>query len=76
MNVNTLSYYPALKQRNTRTLFMNRMQSTADVELEYIRYLVDVACVGGVPLSYNKWRLAVMLLKLKQIEELTKQIKN
>ena len=54
---------------------MNRMQSTADVELEYIRYLVDVACVGGTPLSYNKWRLAVMLIKLKQIEELTKQIK-
>ena len=54
---------------------MNRMQSTADVELEYIRYLVDVACVGGVPLSYNKWRLAVMLIKLKQVEELTKQIK-
>ena len=54
---------------------MNRMQSTADVELEYIRYLVDVACVGGVPLPYNKWRIAVMLIKLKQIEELTKQIK-
>ena len=54
---------------------MNRMQSTTDVELEYIRYLVDVACVGGVSLSYNKWRLAVMLIKLKQIEELTKQIK-
>lgn len=55
---------------------MNKMQSMADVELEYIRYLVDVACVGGVPLSHNKWRLAVMLIKLKQIEELTKQIKN
>ena len=75
MSANTLCYYQALKQGNTRTLFMNRMQSTADVELEYIHYLVDVACVGGVPLSYTKWRLAVMLIKLKQIEELTKQIK-
>ena len=54
---------------------MNRMHSTKDVELEYIRYLVDVACVGGTPLSYNKWRLALMLVKMKQIEELTKQIK-
>ena len=52
-----------------------RIESTTDVELEYIRYVVEMSALGNVALSYNKWRLALLALKMQQIEELTKRIK-